>query len=161
MALGKFANPNLLRFLMRNKNAILDSNLKRSLAISEVFVVASAGSKRLLFTSQVHFDKAADGSSKTSKAKVDVENLHLDGSPVQVENKPRFVEICASADQAVRDIPAKSTLLVGGFGLCGIPENLITALSKTGVNELTVVSNNAGVDNFGLGILLKTKQVSL
>ena len=157
MALCKFANSNLLRCLMRNKNAILDSNLKRSLVIADTFVIAS--SKRLLFTSPVQLDKAADGSSKTPKSKVDVEQLHLDGSPVEVENKPRFVELCATAEQAVRDVASKSTLLVGGFGLCGIPENLINALSKTGVNELTVVSNNAGVDNFGLGILLKTKQV--
>jgi acyl CoA:acetate/3-ketoacid CoA transferase alpha subunit len=49
---------------------------------------------------------------------------------------------------------------VGGFGLCGIPENLIKALSKTQINELTVVSNNAGVDDFGLGVLLKNKQVN-
>ncbi len=48
---------------------------------------------------------------------------------------------------------------MGGFGLCGIPENLINALSKAPINELTIVSNNAGVDNFGLGILLKNKQV--
>jgi len=50
-------------------------------------------------------------------------------------------------------------LLVGGFGLCGIPENLINALSEQEIKDLVVVSNNAGVDNFGLGILLKTKQV--
>ena len=49
--------------------------------------------------------------------------------------------------------------LVGGFGLCGIPENLISALLKTNVKDLTVVSNNAGVDNFGLGLLLKQKQI--
>ena len=59
----------------------------------------------------------------------------------------------------MHDIPSKATLLVGGFGLCGIPENLIAALSKKPVDELTVVSNNAGVDDFGLGILLKNKQV--
>lgn len=87
--------------------------------------------------------------------------MHLDGSPNVVENKPRFVEIYNSAEEAVRDIKPKSTLLVGGFGLCGIPENLIQALSKTGANELTVVSNNAGIDNFGLGILLRNKQVNI
>lgn len=49
--------------------------------------------------------------------------------------------------------------LVGGFGLCGIPENLITAVRAKGVKNLTVVSNNCGVDDFGLGVLLKTKQI--
>uniref|UniRef100_A0A8C3G3B4 Succinyl-CoA:3-ketoacid-coenzyme A transferase n=1 Tax=Cyclopterus lumpus TaxID=8103 RepID=A0A8C3G3B4_CYCLU len=61
--------------------------------------------------------------------------------------------------EAVKDIPSGSTILVGGFGLCGIPENLINSLLKTGVDGLTAVSNNAGVDNFGLGLLLKTKQI--
>ncbi|KAM9328863.1 succinyl-CoA:3-ketoacid coenzyme A transferase 1, mitochondrial [Gastrophryne carolinensis] len=61
--------------------------------------------------------------------------------------------------EAVKDIPDGSTLLVGGFGLCGIPENLIGALLKTGVKGITAVSNNAGVDDFGLGLLLKTKQI--
>uniref|UniRef100_A0A671M1A8 Succinyl-CoA:3-ketoacid-coenzyme A transferase n=1 Tax=Sinocyclocheilus anshuiensis TaxID=1608454 RepID=A0A671M1A8_9TELE len=61
--------------------------------------------------------------------------------------------------EAVRDIPNGSMLLVGGFGLCGIPENLISGLLKTGVKDITAVSNNAGVDNFGLGMLLKTKQI--
>eukprot|EP00128_Syssomonas_multiformis_P008034 Colp12_sorted_trinity150504_noHs@16516 len=63
------------------------------------------------------------------------------------------------AAEAVKDIPDGAKLLVGGFGLCGIPENLIDALQKKDVKGLTVVSNNAGVDNFGLGILLRTKQV--
>lgn len=64
-----------------------------------------------------------------------------------------------SAEEAVKDIKSGSKLLVGGFGLCGIPENLITALSKANVKDLVVVSNNAGVDGFGLGILLNTRQV--
>lgn len=86
--------------------------------------------------------------------------LHIDGSPTEVESRAKFVEIYDTPEEAVKDIAAKSTLLVGGFGLCGIPENLINALSKRpDINELTVVSNNAGVDNFGLGILLKNKQV--
>ncbi|GMT14793.1 hypothetical protein PFISCL1PPCAC_6090, partial [Pristionchus fissidentatus] len=71
----------------------------------------------------------------------------------------RDATIYESAEEAVRDIPDKSKLLVGGFGLCGIPENLIGALAKTGQKELTCVSNNAGVDNFGLGILLQTRQI--
>ncbi|XP_065142864.1 succinyl-CoA:3-ketoacid coenzyme A transferase 1, mitochondrial [Paramisgurnus dabryanus] len=61
--------------------------------------------------------------------------------------------------ETIRDIPDGSKLLVGGFGLCGIPENLISGLLKTGVKGITAVSNNAGVDNFGLGLLLKTKQI--
>jgi len=65
----------------------------------------------------------------------------------------------ANADKAVADIPDGSKLLVGGFGLCGIPENLINSLLKTGVKELTAVSNNAGVDDFGLGLLLQQRQV--
>ncbi|XP_069483304.1 succinyl-CoA:3-ketoacid coenzyme A transferase 1, mitochondrial isoform X2 [Ambystoma mexicanum] len=62
--------------------------------------------------------------------------------------------------EAVKDIPDGATLLVGGFGLCGIPENLIGALLKTGVKGLTAVSNNAGSDDFGLGLLLNTKQIN-
>ncbi|XP_073849479.1 succinyl-CoA:3-ketoacid coenzyme A transferase 1, mitochondrial isoform X3 [Macaca fascicularis] len=61
--------------------------------------------------------------------------------------------------EAVKDIPDGATVLVGGFGLCGIPENLIDALLKTGVKGLTAVSNNAGVDNFGLGLLLRSNQI--
>jgi len=64
-----------------------------------------------------------------------------------------------SASEAVADIPDGAKLLVGGFGLCGIPENLIAALITAGVKELTAVSNNAGVDNFGLGLLLQTRQI--
>ena len=64
-----------------------------------------------------------------------------------------------SADEAVADIQPGSKLLVGGFGLCGIPENLISALLKTSVSGLTVVSNNAGVDSFGLGLMLQQKQI--
>ncbi|KAJ8286750.1 hypothetical protein GJAV_G00042850 [Gymnothorax javanicus] len=61
--------------------------------------------------------------------------------------------------EAVKDIPDGATLLVGGFGLCGIPENLINSLLKTGVKKITAVSNNAGVDNFGLGLLLQSRQI--
>merc|ERR1712038_1785762 len=66
-----------------------------------------------------------------------------------------------NAEDAVSDIPSGSKLLVGGFGLCGIPENLINALLKRGdeCNQLTAVSNNAGVDDFGLGLLLKSRQI--
>ncbi len=63
------------------------------------------------------------------------------------------------ADDAVRDIPDNAILMLGGFGLCGIPENSIAALLKKGVKGLTCISNNAGVDDFGIGLLLKTRQV--
>jgi 3-oxoacid CoA-transferase/3-oxoacid CoA-transferase subunit A len=63
------------------------------------------------------------------------------------------------ADQAVHDIPDHATLMLGGFGLCGIPENCISALLRKGVKGLTCISNNAGVDDFGIGLLLKTRQV--
>src|ERR1700759_3398195 len=64
-----------------------------------------------------------------------------------------------SALEAVRDIPDGATILAGGFGLCGIPENAIAALRERGVKDLVVVSNNCGVDDFGLGILLRNKQI--
>ncbi len=65
----------------------------------------------------------------------------------------------SSALEAVRDIPDGALLAVGGFGLCGIPEHLIQALAQTGTKDLTCFSNNAGVDDFGLGILLKNHQI--
>lgn len=68
-------------------------------------------------------------------------------------------KVVASADEAIRDIRDDMTLVVGGFGLCGIPENLIEALVRKGVRGLTCVSNNAGVDDWGLGLLLRTRQV--
>jgi 3-oxoacid CoA-transferase subunit A len=68
-------------------------------------------------------------------------------------------KVVVSADEAVRDVADQMTLVVGGFGLCGIPENLIQALVRRGVSGLTCVSNNAGVDDWGLGLLLKTRQV--
>ena len=68
-------------------------------------------------------------------------------------------KVVDSAEIAVRDIPNGALLVVGGFGLCGIPENLIHALVKRGVQNLTCVSNNAGVDDWGLGLLLQTKQI--
>lgn len=62
-------------------------------------------------------------------------------------------------DEAVADIFDGATLMLGGFGLCGIPENSIQALLKKGVKSLTCISNNAGVDDFGIGLMLKTRQV--
>ncbi|MES2798035.1 MAG: 3-oxoacid CoA-transferase [Bacteroidota bacterium] len=68
-------------------------------------------------------------------------------------------KVIKDADTAVADIKDGSVLMLGGFGLCGIPENSITALLKTGAKDLTCISNNAGVDDFGIGLLLKTHQV--
>jgi len=68
-------------------------------------------------------------------------------------------KVVANAEEAVKAIQSGQTLLLGGFGLCGIPENCIAALVKKGVDQLTCISNNAGVDDFGIGLLLQTKQV--
>jgi len=68
-------------------------------------------------------------------------------------------KILASVEEAVALIPDGATLMVGGFGLCGVPENLITALKDRGTRNLTIISNNAGVDDFALGQLLKTRQI--
>jgi 3-oxoacid CoA-transferase subunit A len=65
----------------------------------------------------------------------------------------------ANADAAIAKIQDGATILLGGFGLCGIPENLIAALQRKRSKNLTLVSNNAGIDNFGIGLLLQTKQV--
>src|ERR1700689_3742758 len=65
----------------------------------------------------------------------------------------------ASAEPTVLDIPDGATIMMGGFGLCGIPENLIAALHRKGTKNLTIISNNAGVDDFGIGILLRSGQV--
>lgn len=64
-----------------------------------------------------------------------------------------------NADDALHDISKGSIIMLGGFGLCGIPENCIAALVKSGVNELTCISNNAGIDDFGIGLLLKGRQL--
>src|SRR5271168_1819241 len=68
-------------------------------------------------------------------------------------------KVVSGADEAIRDIEDGMTLMLGGFGLCGIPENCITALVKKGVKNLTCISNNAGVDDFGIGLMLKQRQV--
>ncbi len=68
-------------------------------------------------------------------------------------------KVFQNAQEAIADIPEGATLMVGGFGLCGIPEKLILALRDKGIKNLTVISNNAGVDDFGLGLLLKTQQI--
>jgi 3-oxoacid CoA-transferase subunit A len=68
-------------------------------------------------------------------------------------------KVMKSARDAVADVPTGATILAGGFGLCGIPENCIRALAELGSKDLTFVSNNCGVDDFGLGILLRNKQI--
>lgn len=68
-------------------------------------------------------------------------------------------KVFANAEAAIHDIPDGATIMLGGFGLCGIPENSINALVQKGTKELTCISNNAGVDDFGLGLLLKTRQI--
>src|SRR5439155_27126737 len=68
-------------------------------------------------------------------------------------------KVLPSADAAVALVPDGATIMMGGFGLCGIPENLIRALHARGTKALTIVSNNAGVDEFGVGMLLRTRQV--
>ena len=65
----------------------------------------------------------------------------------------------ASADAAIGNLRDGMTILMGGFGLCGIPENLIAAVRRKGTKDLTIVSNNAGVDDFGIGLLLQNRQV--
>lgn len=68
-------------------------------------------------------------------------------------------KVVADASAAIHDIKDGATLMLGGFGLCGIPENCITALVDKGVKNLTCISNNAGVDDFGIGLMLQQKQV--
>lgn len=68
-------------------------------------------------------------------------------------------KVYLNGDEAIHDISNGSIIMLGGFGLCGIPENCIAALEKKGTKELTCISNNAGVDDFGIGLLLKKKQL--
>jgi len=68
-------------------------------------------------------------------------------------------KVVPSAEEAVALVPDGATIMMGGFGLCGIPENLIAALHRRGSKDLTVISNNAGVDDFGIGVLLRARQV--
>ncbi len=68
-------------------------------------------------------------------------------------------KVVSGAEEAIHDVKDGSVLMLGGFGLCGIPENCINALVKKGVKNLTCISNNAGVDDFGIGLMLQQKQV--
>src|SRR5512147_1544605 len=68
-------------------------------------------------------------------------------------------KVVSNAEEAVQDIQDGDVLMLGGFGLCGIPENCIAALVRKGVKQLTCISNNAGVDDFGIGLMLQKKQV--
>lgn len=68
-------------------------------------------------------------------------------------------KVIGNADEAIFDIGDGSVIMLGGFGLCGIPENCISALVKKGVKQLTCISNNAGVDDFGIGLMLKQRQI--
>lgn len=68
-------------------------------------------------------------------------------------------KVVANADEAIRDIESGMVLMLGGFGLCGIPENCIAAIVRKGIDKLTCISNNAGVDDFGIGLMLQQKQV--
>jgi 3-oxoacid CoA-transferase subunit A len=68
-------------------------------------------------------------------------------------------KVLASADEAVAAIPDGATIMVGGFGICGVPEHLLSALHRRGTRDLTIVSNNAGTDNYGLGPLLASRRI--
>ncbi len=70
-----------------------------------------------------------------------------------------MTKVLATADEAVAAIPDGARIMMGGFGLCGIPEHLIAALHRRGTKNLTIISNNAGVDDYGVGPLLKSRQV--
>ena len=68
-------------------------------------------------------------------------------------------KVVANSDEAIQDLPDGATLMIGGFGLCGIPENLIRALVRRGTKNLTTISNNVGVDGYGMGLLLAAGQI--
>ncbi len=68
-------------------------------------------------------------------------------------------KVVANAEEAIKDIESGATIMFGGFGLCGIPENCIQAIVEKGINNLTCISNNAGVDDFGIGLMLQKRQL--
>jgi len=81
------------------------------------------------------------------------------GGAILLDRIASVNKVLASAAEAVARIPDGATIMMGGFGLCGIPETLIDALRARGTRGLTVISNNAGVDDFGIGVLLRARQV--
>src|SRR5436190_3486307 len=81
------------------------------------------------------------------------------GGDILLDRMPLMNKVLGTAAEAVALVPDGATIMMGGFGLCGIPENLIAALRARGTRDLTVISNNAGVDDFGIGILLRARQV--
>jgi 3-oxoacid CoA-transferase subunit A len=81
------------------------------------------------------------------------------GGVILLDRIPSVNKVLTSAAEAVARIPDGATVMMGGFGLCGIPETLIDALRARGTKGLTVISNNAGVDDFGIGVLLRARQV--
>jgi 3-oxoacid CoA-transferase subunit A len=83
--------------------------------------------------------------------------VHLPAEPASYNQLMR--KVLQSAEEAVEKIPDGASIMMGGFGLCGIPETLIRALHARGTKNLTIISNNAGVDEFGAGMLLKARQV--
>lgn len=94
-------------------------------------------------------------------------NFNLNNQFLTLTQNTKFVQyliaminkVVPNADEAIKDITDNCTIMFGGFGLCGIPENCISALVRKGVKGITAISNNAGVDDFGLGLLLKTRQI--
>ncbi|XP_034943565.1 succinyl-CoA:3-ketoacid coenzyme A transferase 1, mitochondrial [Chelonus insularis] len=118
-----------------------------------IFIKIAAGCRPSRHNLQINKIYAVNFSIKSDLPQEE-ENTSKLPPPVGTEGK-----YFKSVDQAISDISDGAKLLVGGFGLCGIPENLINAVSKKGIKNLTVVSNNAGVDDAGLGILLTRRQV--
>ena len=90
--------------------------------------------------------------SSVTSCLVAIHRRHLECFPMN--------KVVASADEAIKDIPDGATIMVGGFGLCGIPENLIRALVRKGIKNLTTISNNVGVDGLGIGLLLAAGQIT-
>src|ERR1700694_5802175 len=85
--------------------------------------------------------------------------LEVDHGSRNVSEGKNMTKLLPNAEAAVASIPPGATIMMGGFGLCGIPENLIKALLASGTTGLTVISNNAGVDDFGIGVLLRSNQI--
>jgi 3-oxoacid CoA-transferase A subunit len=83
----------------------------------------------------------------------------LQAAPASEDNRSIMNKVLASAVEGAAMVPDGATLMVGGFGVCGLPENLIKALHARGVHDLTVISNNAGIDGFGIGRLLADHQI--